>query len=879
MYRRIFIFIIAAFLAIAWHYPAQSQSPKALELATKAQSLYNSGQLSQAADTWQEAAIAYKAQGDRLGSSSSLVNQSQALQNLGLYPKACRTLLQAFEIKQPECNAVKIDRLIADLTTARQSRIAPSQVVGLRSLGNVILRRGMLIRAKKLLSIAKLSSRNSAEFPKTLLALGNVEAALGKRERDRLGYDKITEIIDRQDLSLALKPFGSAFSAYKSAAQTKMAAPLTQAQAQLNHLALLIDVDDWWQGQVERRLKSWQRLEQTDLVRAAANFSRLLNDKLTQTQSLLTTIESSLASIPPSHQSIYAHINYAKSLDKLGEQDRAAAILQTALQQSRIIKDKLGESYALGYLGHYYAQDNIARAIALTNRALILAQAQTLERDAREITYLWQSQLGHLLEQQGKNNAAIETYAAAFNTLQSLRADLNANDRLVQFDFLQEIKPVYLNLANLLLQSPNIAQAKSVNSLEVASTKADEANQNLELARQVIESLQVAELDNYFQDPCAETADVAVTIDRLDPRAAVIYPIVLSDRLEVILSISGQPLQKFSTPIEQSQVNQTIDLLYDSLYNQSVDNSAINIFSTTPLNPRELAQNTRALLPLLEQVHSWLIKPLSSQLESHQIETLVFVLNGNLQSVPMAALYDGKKYLLENYQIALAPSLQLLDLAAKPRPEVKVLAAGLSEQIEIRGQIFPALKYVPQELKQIKTIFPQSLQLLNQKFTVGEIKQQLQKGFSIVHLATHGVFSSDPRQTFIVTGDRDTIDIDTLSSLLGSSTDNKPELIVLSACDTATGDERAILGFAGVAVRSGSATLGSLWSVEDASTAQLMSQFYRELENPSRTKAAALQQAQLSLIQSLRANPIPDLKQLPPHPYYWAPYVLVGNWQ
>ena len=452
---------------------------------------------------------------------------------------------------------------------------------------------------------------------------------------------------------------------------------------------------------------------------------------------------------------------------------------------------------------------------------------------------------------------------------------------MVQFDFRQEVEPVYLRLANLLLQEDSDPQQlKSLTSINSSYTQKTDVNYNLELARQVIESLQLAELDNFFQDPCSETADIAVTIDDLDPQAAVIYPIVMSDRLEVILSVAGKPLQRFTTTIADKAVNQTLDLLYDSLYNQSVNNSAVNIFSTTPLNPRELEENTQTLLPTLQKIYSWLIEPLETELASNQIQTLVFVLNGRLQNVPMAALYDGQQYLLEKYGIALAPSLQLLNTKPVPKSKVKVLAAGLSNQVEIEGEIFPALANVPEELRRIKAIFPQSRQLLNQEFTATSIEQQLQTGFSVIHLATHGIFSSDPQQTFIVTGDRNIIDINTLSNLLDSGNSTKPDLVVLSACDTATGDERAILGLAGVAVRSGSTTLASLWSVGDASTAQLMSQFYREFENPTATKVDALQKAQLSLIESLRTNPpLPELKQLPPHPYYWAPYVLVGNWQ
>ena len=884
MQRRILVFIITVCLAVALHLPGQSQAPNALKLAQEAQQLYRTGKLVSAATTWQQAATIFQEQGDRLGASKSFINQAQALQELGLYPKACNTLLKAFEVKHPNCSNQQLEKLRQRLTTKENSRLTITQGIGLRSLGDVLRRRGMLAQSHKMLELSELATQNSSEWGSTLLALGNIEQALGNQVRDRWNYNKITEIIDRQDPELALEPYLNAFLAYEKTAAARLTLPITQIQAQLNYLSLLIEIEDWWQEQTTRRIKSWQRLNQIGLTEAATNFSDLLTAKLAQTSSsLVTAIEDSWIDIAPSHQGIYARINYTKSLIKLGDRAQVESILSTALQQARTIEDKLGESYTLGYLGQYYGQTGqLTKAIALTNQALILAQAQNINDDAREVTYLWQSQLGQLLEQQGKTDEAIAAYTSAFNTLQSLRTDLNTNNQVVQFDFRQEVKPVYLKLANLLLQTDNnSSKLKSLTSLKSTNTPKYDSNSNLELARQVIESLQLAELDNYFQDPCSETADIAVTIDDLDSQAAVLYPIVLSDRLEVILSVAGKPLQRFSTPIAEKEVNQTLDLLYDSLYNQSVNNSAVNIFSTTPLDPRELEENTQTLLPTLQQVYSWLIEPLETQLVSQQIHTLVFVLNGQLQNVPMAALYDGQQYLLEKYAIALAPSLQLLNTKPTARSKVKVLAAGLSEQVVIQGEIFPALANVPEELSKIKAIFPKSQQLLNQEFTTQSIEQQLQTDFSVIHLATHGLFSSDPQQTFIVTGDRDIIDIETLSTLLRSSNGQKPELVVLSACDTATGDERAVLGLAGVAVRTGtSSTLASLWSVGDASTAQLMSQFYREFENPSAKKADALQKAQLSLIESLRTNPpLPELKELPPHPYYWAPYVLVGNWQ
>ena len=889
IFRRLLIFFLSVNLALTFGFPVKSQ-PTALNLALEAQQLYRIGNLNQASVIWQKAAASFAAAGDASGRIKSLINQSQVLQDLGQYPRACDAILQAFDSTDYDCN--QVDRLNQFIQKFAQEDGTSSEInhpntiiegIGLRSLGSILLHQGKLEQSRKLLDLSAIKTADSPEFGQTLLAIGNVERMLGNRLRDRWSYDQITEIIDRQQPANALQPYLLALQAYEKAHLERHTLPITKVQAQLNYFALLIEVESWWQSQIDRRNQSWQRLNQINSIEAANNFFSKLTTKLSQLRiPLQTEIETSLTRLPPSHQEIYAQINYAKSLAALGQIQKTKPILQTALRQAQTIADQRGESYALGYLGQYYGQrKKLAQGIALTNQALAISE--NLAGDAREISYLWQSQLGKLLEQKGDREGAIAAYTSAFNNLQSLRTDLNANNQVIQFNFRQEVKPVYLQLANLLLdnKNKNFSATKSLTTLETINTDAnDSSDRRLELARQVIESLQLAELDNFFQDPCSQTADITVKIDNLDSQAAVIYPIVLDDRLEVILSVAGKPLQQFSRPVSADTIDRTLDSIYDSLYNRSINNSAVNIFSTTTLDPQELAENTRALLSPLKQVYSWLIEPWETELASRQIKTLVFVLSGRLQSVPMAALYDGKQYLLEKYSIALAPSLQLLNTKSIPRTKLRVLAAGLSQQVEIKGEIFPALANVPQELKQIKTIFPESRQLLNQEFTTENLEQQLALGYPVVHLATHGVFSSDPRKTFIVTGDRRIINLNDLSTLLGSNDARKPELIVLSACDTATGDELAVLGLAGVAVRSGSSTIASLWSVDDISTSKLMSKFYREMKNPATKKVDALRAAQLSLIESLRANPnLTELSQLPPHPYYWSSYVLVGNWQ
>lgn len=873
--RCLVIIAMTAWLTVACHLPAQSQS-NALSLALEAQQLYDRGKLTRSAAMWQEAATAFRQQDDRLGEVKSSISQSQVLQDLGLYPRACDLLLEALNGESYSCSTQNIENLIQFF--AAKTRITTVESIGLRSLANILQRQGKLQQAQTLLQLAISATQKPAELNSALLSLGNVRQALGNRSRDRWNYDRIAEIIARQNPQLALEPYLTAFVTYEKIYERPSTALITQVQAQLNHLSLLIDIEDWWQQQIKQRTQSWQQLDRARLLETANNFFALLSARLDRTQTkLVTAIDCNLPKLAPSRATIYAQIDYARSLTRLGQSDRIESVLKNAWQQSVAIEDKLGESYALGYLGQYYNErGQLSKAIALTNRALILAEAESINGETREISYLWQSQLGKLLQQAGKTDEAIAAYSQAFNTLQSLRTDLNANERLVQFDFRQEVMPVYLQLANLLLSTENSSQVKSLNALNINAA----SNQsNLELARQVIESLQIAELDNFFQDPCLSTVERTVTIDEIDPQAAVIYPIILSDRLEILLSISGKPLQRFTVDVSASTVELSLNLIRDSLFNPSINNSAINIFSTTFVNPQEVAENMQTLLPTLQQVYGWLVQPLENALATEQIKTLVFVPNGKLQNLPIAALYDGKQYLLEKYSVALAPSLQLLNNKTTSRSQIKVLAAGLSKQVEIQGKIFPALENVPEELNQIETIFPQSQLLLNRDFTASSIERQIKAGFPVVHLATHGVFSSDPQQTFIVTGDRQTIDINTLSNLLNASS-TKPELVVLSACDTATGDERAVLGLAGVTVRSGSTTLASLWSVDDASTARLMSQFYREFQNPATKKVDALQKAQLSSIESLRANPpIAELKHLPPHPYYWAAYVLVGNWQ
>jgi CHAT domain-containing protein len=276
-------------------------------------------------------------------------------------------------------------------------------------------------------------------------------------------------------------------------------------------------------------------------------------------------------------------------------------------------------------------------------------------------------------------------------------------------------------------------------------------------------------------------------------------------------------------------------------------------------------------------VYQWLIQPAEQDIAASEAKTLVFVLDGPLLNLPMAVLHDGKQFLVEKYAIALTPGLQLLDPKPLVRGKLTALKAGLTEARQLKTSSstapleFSALPFVGKELEQIQMEVPGEL-LLNQEFTSAAIQNEIDSvPFPVVHLATHGQFSSSADDTFILTWD-DRLNVNQLNNLLRSREESGRgaiELLVLSACQTAAGDERAALGLAGVAVKAGArSTLATLWFVSDAATAQLMTRFYRELADTTITKAEALRRAQVALLQSNQYQ----------HPIYWAPYVLVGNW-
>ena len=278
-------------------------------------------------------------------------------------------------------------------------------------------------------------------------------------------------------------------------------------------------------------------------------------------------------------------------------------------------------------------------------------------------------------------------------------------------------------------------------------------------------------------------------------------------------------------------------------------------------------RTTFGYLAQAQQLYVWLIQPIRELLNENRIKTLVFVPDGALRTIPFATLFDGERFVIQDFAVAVAPGLSLVEPHPIERRKVHLLLNGLSESV----QGFPPLNFVKGELHSLEPMYP-SETLLNEGFTLGELRRKLTDDqYSIVHIASHGQFDRDARKTFVLTYDSKLTLNDLEALIRPAQYRGRPvELLVLSACQTAAGDDRAALGLAGVAVKAGArSALATLWFVNDQSTSTLISEFYGQLRrSPSVSKARALQLAQIKLLGDRRYR----------HPCYWSPYLIIGNW-
>ena len=796
------------------------------------------GKAELALESWQKATEISEQLNDEPVRIRNRVYQAEALQQLGLYDRACVTLQSALALDSNSC---------ADLTIGtignKIKLVSPLQVNGWRSLGNILRLLGKLEESELVLQTIAQSSYD-IEPAATRISLGNTLRARGNIIRDRQASPKYDYLPWRCEAiephSKNLPPEAQDF--YQQAQQqyyraiALSASGNTRISARLNLIDLVLENTS------------------TDL------------QQLTSVNNLLSEIDPSNLAIDKT--TIYAQIDFAKSQACLAglqnsspNWEKIEQILLQARQNAQSISNTSLESYALGNLGGLYeyrawwldrrdrkqlkpkpsqvcqiAQDCRKEAIELTSTALLLAQPDVTP----QIAYQWQWQLGRLWATQEKRDRAIAYYQEASKTLESVRSDLINLNSDVQFSFRDSIEPLYRQLIDLLLTTED----NSPTNTENFPTQ----------ALKVIDFLRLSELENFLQCSLAPQLQLETAVGEIDPQAAFIYPLILADRLEIIFKLPQQSLAHRAVSIQSTEVEQTVAKLQSYL---------------------RQSRFTEEVKQEAQKVYQWIIQPIEPDLEklrqSGRVNTLVFVLDDTLRDIPISVLYNRGKYLIEDYALAIIPNRQLFD----PRPrqqQMKVLTAGVSKEQTVDGIEFAALPYVSSELKDIQQLTNTTTEpLLNQTFTEEKLEQQIDSAdFPIVHIATHGEFNSDPNETYLLVW-RERVkvrDFDRLLQVNNPNSSQAIELLILSACETAQGNRRAALGLAGVAAQARvRTTLASLWKVNDRATAEFMTKFYENLRDGA-TIAQALQQTQLYFLND------PDLRR----PYYWSPFVIVGNW-
>jgi CHAT domain-containing protein len=781
--------------------PVSAATPAALVQQGKI--AYEQGNFATALTIWQQAEIGYHQAEDVRGVTGSQVNQAQALVGMGLHRRACKLLANTVGVGEDVCDGAAPGNFgirQTDLPPSLQALAANTFGDILRLLGNFD---GARVTLAKAMEIAKpLTDRQKSPI---VLNIANTLRDLGNRDRNRT--DKLQPPASAS-ITCSIEPLAdlTAGAYYQTAiACYQQANSLT---ADIDEFSLLVEISQW--------------LHHNNLNPIAQKWEQQFNQP-----DLVAELQTQIAKQPYNNEGLSQRINFARNLGLTTKPQWVAAkkLLDSVISQAREINQKSNLAEATGTLGWLYEQNRQwDEALKFTNQAIALESAP-----GNDSLYQWEWQLGRILQHQNQPEQAKAAYNRSIIALEKIRKNLRVINPDAQLYLRDNVEPLYRELVDLSFREKQPDLAKIVNQFD---------------------GLKLVELENFLR--CRASEYRAVNEFAEDSGAVVFYPIILADRLEVILRLGGNKFQRFTAPVSRIQLEKTIANFRQNL--------------TQPQYGWDDAPAS--------QLYDWLIRPAQKYL-TPQTKNLVFVMDGALQNMPVAALYDRSRqeYLIDRYPVAMTPGLKILGAKKSIARQSGILIGGLTgtsrDRNKSRGNIYEPLTNARAEIQGIKSLFGRSTELIGDNFTQDNIQRVLATGkYSIVHLATHGQFSSDPHQTFILTDGGQKIDLNGLRSILQQGWEGSIDLIVLSACETATGDKRAALGLAGVAIRNGAAsTLASLWAVDDGATSELMQEFYGALTGREGvSKAEALRFAQKSI------------RQQHEHPYYWASFVLLGNW-
>lgn len=881
------------------------------------------GNLSEAIESLEQAEALFRSDRKNQQLIITLINLGRLRSEIGQQLYACRVLTEALSLKEKICeegfssgNFSDLDEIANHLNRAGWSEQDAEQrnwveVRGLYVLGNVLRKIGQLDSSEETLSQGlkrtQLLSDISNDFLASVyLSLGNTYKAQGNLARDRQApsnYEYIPwrysskclpdesgcvppEIKDKfcvaeaayeyayklvkssvSDLgdelicqsSTTVKRFSENYYSLQQRLKSDLPSSFIGAgeKARLNQLELLIELEQWEKArELAVELNSIIPVSNDNIVQEGGNQPRMAK-RLDYVFSQVSFAKS------------LAFLIQERQLDKdnfNGFWRNVIKRLETARNEAKIsakAQFKYAESYATGSLGglyEFFDKEHIGteycqssneaidkcwhKAERITQEALYLAQPST----APDIAYQWQWQLGRLKKNLSEYEESIRWYEASIQTLKSVRSDILTISSDEQFSFRDNVEPVYRELINLRLKP-----------------KAGEAQPDLRTLNRVIKEvgeLQLAELENFLQCNVRRLTPIEKIAD---PKAAIIHAVLGKNNLHIILKLPKENnLISYSISVDSQELEKTVEAVFD------------NLLEEKPYEARQYA----------DKVYKWLVEPIwddlnnafpsivtaDDSLDSNPSRgTLVFVMDGVLRKVPLAFLRHSGRYLIQDYSIALAPRQEVFQPQISRTP-LYIFAGGVGlKQNDLEGQNFQVIELLEAEFQAIREAgISISEPLLDKDFTVKNIKQKLREDqYSAMHLKTHGQFSSNPNETFIAAYE-ELIKANEFRSLIqeASQLGGEPlDLLVLSACSGAQGDNRAILGLAGIATLTGArSTIAAMWPAFDEFNTEFMGRFYTELAHSKNTKAEALRKAQL--IFKDKGEPAT----------FWANYVLIGNW-
>ncbi|WP_418316515.1 CHAT domain-containing protein [Piscinibacter sakaiensis] len=604
---------------------------------------------------------------------------------------------------------------------------------------------------------------------------------------------------------------------------------------------------------------------------------------------LLEQLERDLAGQPASAQKWRWQINLGRQFAESGEAGIAPAwrILADVVRSAAAAGESLLLAESLDALGQLYeGQGRLDDAMQASRRGLAAA-AGLSAGSVGDLNVRLEWRQARIDRQQGRSANALAAYQRAVQHVERLRQDLPIDDESGRSTYRTMLQPIYLGLVDQLLRSAGDA---------APAPRAAALRQVIE----TVELLRQSELQDYLGDRCEVDAVKGGTATVLPPGHAVLYPVVLDDRVELLLETSTG-LSRHRSPLAPRVLREM----------------ALRFAATLRFGQADYLDQARRL-------YDGVLRPVESALQQQQVTTLVMVPDGALRLVAVGAFHDGQRYAIEKYAIATATGLSMTN-TARDTPIDGVLLAGLAEPGPVvdkldrraiaqllgpqaanrfsgaaavenrglrsmRGAGVPLSDAAPGDADSRQLALREALslpgvrrevaaidqvaggeRLLDEAFTLDNFRRQAESGrFSVIHLASHGVFGGSREATYLLTYDQ-LLTLDDLQSLLTSDAFRRRpiELLSLSACETAEGDDRSPLGISGAAIKARArAVMGSLWPVSDDAAVDLMAGFYRRLLEQRAGKAQALQQSQIALLRN------PDYA----HPFFWAPFILIGNW-